>query len=65
MCIAVADSDGGGGGKEVAPLTEKKMGRSLPPVNTITYTVRDVHILEHVLSYIRCTRSSSKVFSFQ
>ena len=63
VCIAVADSDGGGGGKEVASLTEKKMGRSLPPVNTITYTVRDVHLLKRVLSYVRCIRISSKEFS--
>jgi hypothetical protein len=63
VCIAVADSDGDGGGKEVAALTEKKMGRSLPPVNTITYTVRDVHLLKRVLSYSRYTRISSKEFS--
>jgi hypothetical protein len=50
VCIAVADSDGGSGGKEVAALAEKKMSRSLPPVNTITYTVRDPHVLKHVLS---------------
>jgi len=62
VCITVADSDGGGGGKEVAALTEKKMGRSLPPVNTITYTVRDVHLLKYILSYIRCKRISSKEF---
>lgn len=42
ICVLlVADSDGGGSGKEVAALTEKKMARSLPPVNTITYTVRE------------------------
>jgi hypothetical protein len=36
------------------------MGRSIPPVNTITYTVRDVRLLKHVLSYICCTRISSQ-----
>jgi hypothetical protein len=48
--LLVADSDGGGGGgsgKEVAALTEKKMGRSLPPVNTITYTVSPSSVKMH------------------
>jgi hypothetical protein len=56
ICVLlVADSDGGGGGgrgKEVAALTEKKMGRSLPPVNTITYTVRVIHMLKLIGPYI-------------
>jgi hypothetical protein len=60
ICVLlVADSDGGGGGdsgKDVAALTEKKMGRSLPPVNTITYTVRVVHILKLIGPYITFIR---------
>jgi hypothetical protein len=48
--LHVADSDGSGGGgsgKEVAALTEKKMVRSLPPVNTITYTVSHSSVETH------------------
>ncbi|KAJ9594972.1 hypothetical protein L9F63_013736, partial [Diploptera punctata] len=38
----VPESDGGGGSaKDSSVLSDKRMGRSLPPVNTITYTVRD------------------------
>ncbi|XP_023727828.1 oxidation resistance protein 1 isoform X5 [Cryptotermes secundus] len=54
------DSDGGGGGgsgKEVAALTEKKMGRSLPPVNTITYTVKASDTLTSVAARFDTTPS--------
>ncbi|XP_069702261.1 oxidation resistance protein 1 isoform X6 [Periplaneta americana] len=53
------DSDGGGGGsgKEVAALTEKKMGRSLPPVNTITYTVEASDTLTSVAARFDTTPS--------
>jgi len=51
------DSDGGGGGKEVASLTEKKMGRSLPPVNTITYTVEASDTLTSVAARFDTTPS--------
>ncbi|GFG28324.1 hypothetical protein Cfor_09077, partial [Coptotermes formosanus] len=51
------NSDGGSGGKEVAALTEKKMGRSLPPVNTITYTVEASDTLTSVAARFDTTPS--------
>jgi hypothetical protein len=56
VCVLlVADSDGGGeggSGKEAAALTEKRMGRSVPPVNTITYTVREGGDLGSSVRYV-------------
>lgn len=37
-CLSVADSDGASGSSR--DPTDKKMGRHLQPLNTITYTVR-------------------------
>jgi hypothetical protein len=64
ICVLhVADSDGGGSGKEVAALTEKKMARSLPPDNTVTYTVRLLwfHNLLVCQVFKRKARSESRV----
>ncbi|PSN39309.1 hypothetical protein C0J52_15577 [Blattella germanica] len=55
----VPESDGGGGGstKDVSTLSDRRMGRSLPPMNTITYTVEASDTLTSVAARFDTTPS--------